>query len=116
MSRDLNLIHEYMFSLLLMPVLLALSAFFSCSETALFSLSPEAVRRLRAHRRIDDLLTLLHKDPSGLLTAILFGNLIVNVLFFCTGAELTGRLAENRGGWFEALGGALVLLIIILLG
>ena len=116
MPRDLNLIHEYMFSLLLMPVLLALSAFFSCSETALFSLSPEAVRRLRAHRRIDDLLTLLHKDPSGLLTSILFGNLIVNVLFFCTGAELTGRLAENRGGWFEALGGALVLLIVILFG
>jgi putative hemolysin len=112
----LNLFHEYTFSLLLMPVLLALSAFFSCSEAALFSLSPDSVRRLRVHRRIDDLLTLLHKDPSGLLTAILFGNLIVNVLFFCTGAELTGRLAENRGGWFEALGGALVLLTVILFG
>ncbi len=112
----MNLIHEYMFPLLLLPVLLALSAFFSCSETALFSLSPDAVRRLRVHRRIDDLLTLLHKDPSGLLTAILFGNLIVNILFFCTGAEVMGRLAENRGGWFEALGGALVLLIVILFG
>ncbi|MFA6174226.1 MAG: hemolysin family protein [Kiritimatiellales bacterium] len=112
----MNSIHEYMFSLLLMPVLLALSAFFSCSETALFSLSPEAARRLRAHRRIDDLLTLLQKDPSGLLTAILFGNLVVNVLFFCTGAEASGRLAEGRGEWFEALGGALVLLTVILFG
>jgi putative hemolysin len=102
--------------LLLMTALLALSAFFSCSETALFSLSPEAARRLRTHRRIDDLLTLLQKEPSGLLAAILFGNLIVNVLFFCTGAEAAGRLAEGRGGWFEALGGALVLLAVILFG
>ena len=112
----MNSIREYMFSVLLMMVLLALSAFFSCSETALFSLSPEAARRLRVHRRIDDLLTLLHKDPSGLLTAILFGNLVVNVLFFCTGAEAAGRLAESRGEWFEALGGALVLLTVILFG
>ncbi len=112
----MNSIHEYMFSLLLMPALLALSAFFSCSETALFSLSPEAARHLRAHRRIDDLLTLLHKDPSGLLTAILFGNLIVNVLFFCTGAEAASRLAESRGEWFEAVAGALVLLTVILFG
>ena len=112
----MNSIHEYMFSLLLMPVLLALSAFFSCSETALFSLSPDAARHLREHRRIDDLLTLLHKDPSGLLTAILFGNLVVSVLFFCTGAEAVGRLAEGRGGWVEALGGLLVLLTVILFG
>lgn len=112
----MNSTHEYMFSLLLMPALLVLSAFFSCSETALFSLSPDAARHLRAHRRIDDLLTLLHKDPSGLLTAILFGNLVVNVLFFCTGAEAAGRLAESHGEWFEALGGALVLLTVILFG
>lgn len=112
----MNSIREYMFSVLLMLALLALSAFFSCSETALFSLSPDAARRLRAHRRIDDLLTLLHKDPSGVLTAILFGNLIVNVLFFCTGAEAFGRLGESRGEWFEALGGILVLLTVILFG
>ena len=51
-----------------------------------------------------------------MLTAILFGNLIVSVLFFCTGAEAAGRLAEDRGGWVEALGGLLVLLTVILFG
>ena len=112
----MNPIHQYIFSLLLMPVLLVLSAFFSCSETALFSLSPDAARRLREHRRIDGLLTILHKEPSGLLAAILFGNLVVIVLFFCTGAEAAGQLANGRGGWFEALGGALVLLAVILFG
>jgi putative hemolysin len=112
----LNSLHEYTVSLLLMLVLLVLSAFFSCSETALFSLSPEAARRLRTHRRIDELLTLLREEPSGLLAAILFGNLVVNVLFFCTGAVTAGRLAEGLGGWFEVLGGVLVLLMVILFG
>ncbi|MCU0857840.1 MAG: hemolysin family protein [Pontiellaceae bacterium] len=112
----MNLFHEILSSLLLMPVLLALSAFFSCSETALFSLSPESVRTLRKYKRLEDLLSLLHNDPSGLLSAILFGNLLVNVLFFCTGAETLSRLADGRGDLIEALGGVLLLLLVILLG
>jgi len=99
-----------------MTLLLALSAFFSGSETALFSLTPEQQRRLRAHRRIDRLLMLLQKDPSGLLTAILFGNLLVNILFFSTGAAAASRWGAVRGEWFEALGGALVLLALVAFG
>lgn len=112
----MNLVHESLFSLLLMATLLTLSAFFSCSETALFSLSPEVARGLRKQRRLNSLLSLLHNDPSGLLTAILFGNLIVNVLFFCTGAETLIRLADGHGEMIQALGGVLVLLLVILLG
>jgi putative hemolysin len=108
--------HETIFSLLLMPVLLALSAFFSCSETALFSLTPEAARHLRGHRRTEELLTLFRREPSEMLTAILLGNLLVNVLFFCTGAVVAGQWAEARGEWFEALGGLLILLAVILFG
>lgn len=99
-----------------MPVLLALSAFFSCSETALFSLTPEETRRLKGHRRADELLALFRKEPSELLTAILLGNLLVNVLFFCTGAVVSGQWARIHGGWFEALGGLLILLAVILFG
>lgn len=112
----MNSIPETIFPLLLMPVLLALSAFFSCSETALFSLTPEAARRLRGNRQVDELLTLFHREPSELLTSILLGNLLVNVLFFCTGAVVVGRWAEARGEWLEALGGILVLLVVILFG
>lgn len=112
----MNPAHEYIFSLLLMSVLLALSAFFSCSETALFSLPPEARRRMQERRTGGELLTLLRKRPSELLTAILFGNLVVNILFFCTGAAAAGRLAEARGEWFEAVAGIAVLLAIILFG
>lgn len=107
---------EYLFSLLLMPVLLALSALFSCSETALFSLTPEDARRLRGSRRIEELLAIFRREPSELLSAILLGNLLVNVLFFCTGAVAAGRWAESRNEWFEALGGLLVLLAVILFG
>ena len=112
----MNSFQETIFFLLLMPVLLALSAFFSCSETALFSLTPEDARRFRGNRRIEELLVIFRREPSELLTAILLGNLLVNVLFFCTGAVAAGRWAEARGEWFEALGGLLVLLSVILFG
>lgn len=99
-----------------MPVLLMLSALFSCVETALFSLTPEESRRLRGTRGIDELLAIFRREPSELLSAILLGNLLVNVLFFCTGAVAAGRWAESHGEWFEALGGLLVLLAVILFG
>jgi putative hemolysin len=112
----LNFIQEYIFFLLPMTLLLALSAFFSGSETALFSLTSEQQRRLHTHRGVDRLLTLLREDPGGLLTAILFGNLLVNILFFCTGAAAAARWGAERSEWFEALGGALVLLALIAFG
>ena len=99
-----------------MGTLLLLSAFFSGSETALFSLNPETARRLRSNRRIQGLLAVLQKDPTELLSAILLGNLLVNILFFCSGAVIAGRWGEARGDWFEALGGLLILLAVILFG
>lgn len=112
----MNSIQETIFSMLLMSVLLALSAFFSCSETALFSLTPDETRRFRNNHRVDALLTLFRREPSEVLTSILLGNLLVNVLFFCTGAVAAESLAKAYGGWFEALGGLLVLLAVILFG
>lgn len=96
--------------------LLALSAFFSCSETALFSLTPESARRLRESRHSEGLLKLFHSEPAELLAAILIGNLFVNILFFCTGAVAVGKVAEMYGDWFEALGGMTVLLTVIIFG
>lgn len=112
----LNSIQEVSFFVMPIVILLALSAFFSGSETALFSLTPDAARRLRHHRRIEELLSILRHEPSDLLSSILFGNLIVNILFFCTGATAAGRWGAARGEWFEALGGALVLISLILFG
>lgn len=54
--------------------LLALSAFFSGSETALFSLSPLTRRKLAREKRFGVVM-----EPYTLLPTILFGNILVNV-------------------------------------
>jgi putative hemolysin len=99
-----------------MTVLLALSALFSGTETALFSLTAENARRLRSHRTVGYLIEVLHRSPSDLLSAILFGNLIVNILFFCTGAVAAGHWGARYGAWGETLGGILILFSVILFG
>ncbi|QHI70296.1 hemolysin family protein [Tichowtungia aerotolerans] len=99
-----------------MTVLLLCSALFSGTETALFSLTPENARRLSSHRQAGYLVEILRRNPSDLLSAILFGNLIVNILFFCTGAAAAGQWGGQHGAWGEAVGGVVVLLLVIFLG
>ncbi len=64
----------------LLSILLAMSAFFSGSETAFFSLSRFDIRRMTAKGlpRAGNVAALL-KRPSRLLVAILVGNMVVNV-------------------------------------
>lgn len=76
----------------ILVLLLLLSAFFSGSETALFSLSRARVRRLRdtggrTGRAIAELLRL----PRRLLITILLGNLLVNTLLSSIIADLITR-------------------------
>lgn len=59
---------------------LSLSAFFSCSEIALTSLSAHNLRRLRREYRVlVPGLLLWQKEPNRILTAILIGNNLVNI-------------------------------------
>ena len=61
-------------------VLLLLSAFFSGSETAFFSLSKDQVNSLKDKKqRNARLLVSLMDNQSELLVTILFGNILVNV-------------------------------------
>jgi putative hemolysin len=78
--------------LILLPVLLVLSGFFSGSETALFSMSETERMHLRrrgtlAGRAVQTLLA----DPRMLLITILLGNMAVNVLFFVISSVLMMR-------------------------
>lgn len=64
----------------LLFLLLCLSAFFSGSETALFSLSKLQIHRLQrrfVHR--GTLVSSLLAQPYGLLTTLLIGNVVVNI-------------------------------------
>jgi CBS domain containing-hemolysin-like protein len=107
----------HLMTLLGMALLLFCSAFFSGTETALFSLSREQIKQLRNEgRSVNTLLSLLTHNPSGLLVAILFGNLVVNILFFSMSAVFSLHIEQLYGAWGQALVGVLVLLVVILAG
>jgi len=113
----LELLTDQILSLAIMTLLLLCSAFFSGTESALFSLSRSQIRRLRHEgHQVERLLTLLTDNPSGLLVAILFGNLVVNILYFSMSAVLSLRIAAQYGDWYQAVVGIVVLLLVILVG
>lgn len=90
------------FFILLIFVLLVLSAFFSASETALFSLSPVQLHHLKEHKhkRAQHIATALTK-PRTILITILLGNELANVAIAITGTALVtlvftvGTVAET---------------------
>ena len=87
---------EYLISIITFFVLIILSAFFSGSEAAYFSLSKEMIERLKesssksAHRVV-----FLLKDPKLLLITILVGNTLVNVGAASVAALLTSEISEH---------------------
>ncbi len=79
-----------------MACLVAVSAFFSASEAALFSLEPGETAKLKqggvGARLADDLLS----RPEQLLSAILFWNLVVNMTYFTLSSMVTLRLERDE--------------------
>ena len=65
-------------SLVFVAVLLAVSAFFSSTEIALFSLSDDRIAELAGRKGGEDLSD-LRADPHKLLVTILVGNNVVNI-------------------------------------
>ena len=66
-----------------MAILIGFSAFFSASEAALFSLRAADRNALRgSSRRAQRMAAQLLEDPDRLLTAVLFWNLLVNIIYF----------------------------------
>ena len=92
-------------ALILQVVLLVCSAFFSSSETALFSLSRLDLQKLRRdrHPRADTIHALLDQ-PRRLIISILCGNELVNI---AATANLAGILVNlydtERAGWINVL-------------
>lgn len=67
------------YSILFFSLLLIISAFFSASETAIFSLSKVALRSLQDKNRQAKVIKTLLQRPTRLLSAIVFGNLLANI-------------------------------------
>ena len=81
--------------------LLCLSAFFSASEAAYFSISRSALLELEGRTRRERMVPELLRDPRMLLVTILFGNLLVNiaatsvVTALAIARQVTGRYAQT---------------------
>ena len=85
--------------LLALAFLLALSAFFSGSETALMAVSRYRLRYLeRRGERRAGLLLRLTATPERLLSAILLGNNFVNIAASALATTVALRLVGGRGG------------------
>ena len=105
--------------LTILPVLLALSAFFSGGETAIFSLTRHQRHRLSGSPSIAaSIITRLADAKPSLLVTVLLGNMSVNVLYFVIGTVLILRL-RDRGVLSASVGNVLnigAVLLLILFG
>ncbi|MFO7802343.1 MAG: DUF21 domain-containing protein [Desulfovermiculus sp.] len=102
---------EMIFRLLLQGILLCGSAFFSGSETALFSLSRLDFQQLRRERNPkSEILHALLDQPRRLIISILCGNELVNI---AAAANMTGILMILYGP--EKAGVLAVVLMVTLL-
>jgi len=82
--------------LIALPVLVVGSAFFSGSETALFSLTAhQRAQMAQASGPVAAALHALLRETRGLLITLLLGNMTINVLFFVISSMLLIRLGDH---------------------
>ncbi len=97
-----------------LALLLSLSAFFSGSETALFSLSKAQVERLRQGTARSGVIAAgLLDTPRKLLISILVGNMFVNVASASLVASFAAVLLGNRGAGVAIATGVTTILLLV---
>lgn len=101
------------FMLIVLPLLLIASAFFSGSETALFSLSRHQRALLaRGQDLVSQMLTRLLAETRPLLITLLLSNMTVNVVYFVISSVLMIRLNDTYR-WHPVVFGAVTLLPLV---
>jgi len=102
---------EWLIPLLALIVLLALSAFFSSTETALFSLGKIHTRRLAEQSpALGAVVTELLEMPWRLLSTILLGNTVVNTV---ATALMFWLLAQQRSASVAALDTIAIMVVLL---
>lgn len=97
--------------------LLVLSAFFSGSETAMLSLSPAQVQRIRERRRGLGLrLERMLGRPEVLLSTLLIGNTFVNAALASVGWCFVARCGWVPAGYVEGVSIVVVTGLVLLFG
>ncbi len=107
---------DMLLSMSAMLVLVFISGFFSSSETAIFYLSHDELRRFRLGNPRERLVRKLLLDPDRLLTAVLFWNLLVNLSYFSISVVVVHRLTDEGHNAAAGLFGLFSLFGIILFG
>jgi putative hemolysin len=93
----------YLPQIIAIAVLLALSAFFSAAETALFSLSRAQVHRLAEGWAGERAANRLLRSPQRLLSTVLVGNMAVNVLLTSLCASTVSAVVQGDETWSTIL-------------
>ncbi|MFW6189928.1 MAG: hemolysin family protein [Planctomycetota bacterium] len=100
--------------LAVLGVTFCLSAFFSGSETALFSFQPHELQGMADQGRVERIIAGLRRRPKRLLITVLFGNMVANVVFYSFSflliVDLKPRIGATAG---FVLGLASLLAIIV---
>lgn len=76
--------------------LICCSAFFSASETAVFSLNATQLQQIRKSGPAGEKLMRLLEEPTSLLSTILIGNTVVNVLIAVLGYAIINEIPALR--------------------
>ncbi|HOK65519.1 MAG TPA: hemolysin family protein [Anaerohalosphaeraceae bacterium] len=108
---------QYGWRLLLMAALLCGSAFCSASETAFFHLSHRQLSLFsKSALPTEQLVHKLLLQPSRFLTAILFGNMMVNVSFYSLASVFSLKVAKNVNPMAGSFCAVLFFIILVLFG
>lgn len=111
---------SFLIQIIVLIILIASSAFFSGSETALFSLSALQMQSLRKAGGFRARLVGLLKNPAQVLSTILIGNTIVNVVIAALGYSITETILEkyfaNLVNYSTAISVAVVTIFLLLFG
>lgn len=99
-----------------MLILLLSSGFFSGSETALFFLTRDDLRRMSTGRPTERMAAALMNDPDRLLTAVLFWNLVLNLSYFAVGVQVSERLVAAEHAGLASLFSVASVIVMILFG
>lgn len=105
-------------TIVLIVVLLICSALMSGSETALFSLSPAQIEKMRKHHTpTNEAILQLLSAQDQLLATILIANNLVNILIISLCNNLIDALVVfNSGGWEFAIKTVAVTFVLLLFG
>jgi putative hemolysin len=113
----LALASDSLVPLCILLTLLLASAFFSGSETAFFNLSRHQTRVFQASsKRFHVLVANLLRRPALLLNCLLFGNMIVNVLYFAVSSTIVIEVKDQGHASLSAICAVASFFVLILVG